>query len=253
MRKPIIAGNWKMNKTPDEAISFIEQLSSFVINEKKVEMVICATSFCLDRLSKALEGSNVGIGAQNIYWEDNGAFTGEISAKMIKSVGCQYVIIGHSERRQFFGDNDISVNMKVKKSLESDLKPIMCIGETLAERELGKTDQIVISQLETGLNGIKLTTGNAENFILAYEPVWAIGTGKTCDTNEANRVIALIRNSLAKNYSNDIASKVRILYGGSAKPENIRELLSTSDIDGGLVGGASLEASSFTKLVQNIL
>lgn len=253
MRKPIIAGNWKMNKTPSEAVDFVEKLSLSAQKEKKVEMVIGAPFICLESLSKALEGTNVGLSAQNMYWEDSGAFTGEISGKMLKAVGCKYVIIGHSERRQFFGDNDVSVNMKIKKAMEIGLIPIMCVGELLSERESGNTDSVVVNQIETGLSGVKLNQGNAENFVVAYEPVWAIGTGKTCDSEEANRVIALIRNTLAKNYGKETADEIRILYGGSAKPENIRELLSMSDIDGGLIGGASLEASSFCKLVENII
>jgi triosephosphate isomerase len=253
MRKPIIAGNWKMNKTPEEAAAFFENLPFAIRNEKKVEMVICPPFLCLDRLSKAMEGTSITLGAQNMHWENNGAFTGEISASMLKAAGCAWVLIGHSERRQFFGDNDIGVNLKLKKAMDTGLKPIMCIGETLSERESGNTDQVIVSQLETGLSGIKLNQGSAENFVIAYEPVWAIGTGKTCDSTEANRVIALIRNTLAKHYQNAVADEVRILYGGSAKPENIRELLSMSDIDGGLIGGASLEPGSFVKLVENIL
>jgi triosephosphate isomerase len=253
MRKPIIAGNWKMNKSPDEALAFVEGLSDSIKKEKKVEMVVCSTFLCLDRLSNALKGSNIGLGAQNMYWEDNGAFTGEVSGKMLSDLGCGYVLIGHSERRQFFAENDISVNMKTKKALELGLKPIVCVGETLAERESGKTDEVVKTQIQSGLNGLRVNSGNAENLIIAYEPVWAIGTGKTCDTPEANRVIAMIRGLLAQLFSQETANQIRILYGGSAKPENIRELISTSDIDGGLVGGASLEAKSFSKLVENIL
>lgn len=253
MRKPIIAGNWKMNKSPAEALSFVEALPESIKKEKRVEMVVCSTFLCLDRLSQSLKDSNIGLGAQNMYWEDNGAFTGEVSGKMLSDLGCNYVIIGHSERRQYFSENDISVNMKTKKALELGLKPIVCVGETLAERESGKTDEVVKTQIEAGLNGLRVNSGNAENLIIAYEPVWAIGTGKTCDTPEANRVIAMIRTLLAKLFSQETANQIRILYGGSAKPENIRELISTSDIDGGLVGGASLEAKSFTKLVENIL
>jgi triosephosphate isomerase len=253
LRKPIIAGNWKMNKTADEAIEFFENLPFSIRNEKRVEMVVCPPFICLDRLNKALSGTNIALGAQNMHWENNGAFTGEISAAMLKATGCSFVLLGHSERRQFFGDNDIGINLKIKKVLETGLKPVMCIGETLAEREAGNTDQVIVRQLDTGLSGIKLHQGSADNFVIAYEPVWAIGTGKTCDSNEANRVIALIRRTLAGYYQNDVADRVRILYGGSAKPENIRELLSMSDIDGGLIGGASLDPGSFTKLVENIL
>lgn len=253
MRKPIIAGNWKMNKTPDEALKFLQDLPDNIFDQKKVEAVLCATFLCLDRMGQFLKDKNLGLGSQDMYWEDSGAFTSQVSGKMLKSIGCQYVIIGHSERRQFFGENDISVNLKVKKALELGLKPIMCVGETLAERESGSTDQVVINQTETGLRDIKIGYNSAESLIIAYEPVWAIGTGKTCDTKEANRVIALIRNTLAKQYGNQISDNIRILYGGSAKPENIKELISTSDIDGGLIGGASLETSSFVKLIENIL
>ena len=253
MRKPIIAGNWKMNKTPDEAMSFLENLPHSILEEKKVEAVLCASFLCLDRMSQFLGDKSIGLSSQDMYWEDNGAFTGQVSGKMLKSIGCGYALIGHSERRQFFGENDISVNLKVKKALELGLKPIMCVGETLAEREAGLTDSVVTNQTELGLKDVKIGYNSAENLIIAYEPVWAIGTGKTCDTHEANRVITLIRNTLAKQYGNQVSDNVRILYGGSAKPENIRELLATSDIDGGLVGGASLEASSFVKLIENIL
>jgi len=219
MRKPIMAGNWKMYKTPDEAVQFVENLPSWLLKETKVEMVVCAPFICLDRLSNVLKETTVKLGAQNMYWENEGAFTGEISAKMLKSVGCEYVVIGHSERRQFFGDNDVSVNIKVKKALEVNLKPIMCVGETLAEREQGKTDEIVLGQVTNGLKGISINSGSVENFIIAYEPVWAIGTGKICETPEANRVIGLIRKTVEKLYDANIANSMRILYGGSVKPE----------------------------------
>lgn len=252
MRKIIIAGNWKMNKSPNEALAFIENLPEHIKNEKKVEMVVAGTFLCLEKLVEASQGTNIGISAQNMYWENNGAFTGEVSGKMLKDLGCKYVIIGHSERRQFFGENDISVNVKTKKALELDLVPIVCVGETLGERENNQTDAVVSSQVELALNGIKLNQGNSEKLVIAYEPVWAIGTGKTCDTKEAERVIAMIRGIVAKNYGSDVANGVRILYGGSAKPENIKELVSAGNIDGGLVGGASLEPSSFAKLVENV-
>ncbi|MFN8672499.1 MAG: triose-phosphate isomerase [Candidatus Sericytochromatia bacterium] len=252
MRKIIIAGNWKMNKSPNEALAFIENLPEHIKNEKKVEMVVAGTFLCLEKLVEASQGTNIGISAQNMYWENNGAFTGEVSGKMLKDLGCKYVIIGHSERRQFFGENDISVNVKTKKALELDLVPIVCVGETLGERENNQTDAVVSSQVELALNGIKLNQGNSEKLVIAYEPVWAIGTGKTCDTKEAERVIAMIRGILAKSYGSEVANGVRILYGGSAKPENIKELVSAGNIDGGLVGGASLEPSSFAKLVENV-
>lgn len=253
MRKIIIAGNWKMNKTPNEAELFFEKIPSSIRNDKKVEKIICATFLCLDRLSHTLLNTHIGLGAQNMYWENSGAFTGEISGAMIKEIGCQYVIIGHSERRQFFGDNDVSVNTKTKKALELSLVPIVCVGETLAERENNQTDNVVSSQMEMALNGIKINLGNAEKIVVAYEPVWAIGTGKTCDTKEAERVCAMIRSILSKNYGAEVAQEIRILYGGSAKPENIRELVSAGNIDGGLIGGAALDPASFTKLVENVI
>jgi len=251
MRKPIMAGNWKMYKTPDEAMQFVESLPSWLLKETKVEMVICAPFVSLDRLGNALKETNVKLGAQNMYWENEGAFTGETSARMLQAVGCEYVVLGHSERRQFFGDTDLTVNTKVKKTLEVGLKPIMCVGETLSEREAGKTDEIVLSQVTNGLKDISLSLDTVENFIIAYEPVWAIGTGKICETNEANRVIGLIRKTVESLYNAEIANAMRILYGGSVKPENTKELLATSDIDGGLVGGASLNADSYSKLIEN--
>lgn len=253
MRKVVIAGNWKMNKTPNEAELFFEKIPSSIRNEKKVEKVICASFLCLDRLNTVLLHSNIGLGAQNMYWENSGAFTGEISGTMLKEVGCKYVIIGHSERRQFFGDNDVSVNTKTKKALELSLIPIVCVGETLAEREDNQTDNVISNQIEIALNSVKINLGNAENIIIAYEPVWAIGTGKTCDTKEAERVCSMIRGILAKNYGTEVAQEIRILYGGSAKPENIKELVSAGNIDGGLIGGAALDPVSFSKLVENVI
>lgn len=252
MRKIIIAGNWKMNKTSQEALHFLDDLSESVKTQNKVETVICPTYLCLDKMSDKLKNSNIKLGAQNMYWEKNGAFTGEVSGEMLKDSGCEYVIIGHSERRQFFFENDISVNLKVKKALEIGLKPIMCVGETLEERENNKTDEIISLQVENGLKGLNIISKSG-SLVIAYEPVWAIGTGKTCKSEEANRVIALIRNTLKKIFGTSVSENVRILYGGSVKPDNIKELVSMSDIDGGLVGGASLEAKSFEKLVENVM
>jgi len=253
MRKIVIAGNWKMYKTSDEALSFVESLPTSVKNEKRLEMVICAPFISLESINRAIRDTHIKTGAQNMYWEKEGAYTGEISGEMLRSSGCSYVIIGHSERRQYFGENDISVNLKVKKAMEIGLRPIMCVGETLEERESGNTDLIIARQMEMGLKGLNLNVGSAENFIVAYEPVWAIGTGKTCATQEANRVIGLIRNKIANVFSPDIAQRTRILYGGSVKPENIKEIVSATDIDGGLVGGASLKSDSFAALVENSL
>jgi triosephosphate isomerase len=252
MRKIIIAGNWKMNKTSQEALHFLDELSESIKTQNKVEAVICPTYLCLDKMSDKLKNSNIKLGAQNMYWEKNGAFTGEVSGEMLKDLGCEYVIIGHSERRQFFFENDIVVNLKVKKALEIGLKPIVCVGETLEERENNKTDEIISLQVENGLKGLNIIS-KSESLVIAYEPVWAIGTGKTCKSEEANRVISLIRNTLKKIFGTSVSENVRILYGGSVKPDNIKELISMSDIDGGLVGGASLEAKSFEKLVENVM
>jgi triosephosphate isomerase len=252
MRKTIIAGNWKMNKTSKEALNFIDELSDSIKMQNKIETIICPTYVCLDKMSDKLKNYNIKLGAQNMYWEKSGAFTGEVSGEMLKDLGCEYVIIGHSERRQLFFENDITVNLKVKKALEIGLRPIMCVGETLHERENNKTDEIISLQIENGLRGLNLN-GKSESLVIAYEPVWAIGTGKTCKSEEANRVISLIRNILKKNFGSTFSESVRILYGGSVKPENIKELVSMPDIDGGLVGGASLDAKSFEKLVENVM
>jgi triosephosphate isomerase len=214
----------------------------------EVEVVVCPPFTALGAVSQALEGSRIAVGAQNLHWENQGAFTGEVSASMLLSCGCRYVIIGHSERRQFFGETDETVNRRVNKALSTPLVPIVCIGEMLAEREAGRVEEVVLGQLERGLAG--LTPDQISRIIIAYEPVWAIGTGKTATPQIAEDVHAMIRRRLAESFSPQVADTVRVLYGGSVKPENISELMARPDIDGVLVGGASLDAGSFAKIVR---
>ena len=247
MRKPIIAGNWKMNKTSAEAVKFIEEIKESV-SGTDVEAVICAPFTSLKDLRKAAEGTNIKIGAQNMHYEESGAYTGEISASMLSEIGVDYVIIGHSERRQYFNETDATVNKKIKKAFESDITPIFCVGETLEERETDKTKEIVKAQIEKGLEG--LSKENAKKLVVAYEPIWAIGTGKTASSEDANEVIAYIREIIKGIYSEEISEEVRIQYGGSVKPSNVEEIMNESDIEGALVGGASLEAKDFTELVN---
>jgi triosephosphate isomerase (TIM) len=244
MRKPIIAGNWKMYKTVSEAKDFATQLKPLVADVHDRTILVCPTFTNLQDVCDILCDSNVAVGAQNLYWEDEGAFTGEISAPMLKSVGCTYVIIGHSERRQYFGETDETVNKKVFAALKHNLTPIVCVGETLAQREKNETFKVIEKQIKEGLKGLE--TGNLKLVVIAYEPVWAIGTGKTATPEQAQEVHAFIRKLLPK----DVAAEIRILYGGSVKPENVKELMAKPDIDGGLVGGASLKVESFVKLIK---
>jgi len=246
-RKPVIAGNWKMYKTSEQAVAFVEALPTNLLHERQVDVVLCVPFTALDRLCQSLSATSIGLGAQNLHEEKEGAFTGEISADMLRAIGCQYVIIGHSERRQYFMENDIRVNLKLKAALDAGLKPIVCVGETLAEREAGQTDEVVRTQTERAFAGVSIS--RPEAILIAYEPVWAIGTGKTCASEEANRVIGLIRRAIASRYGEDTASQIRILYGGSVKPETISEQMRQPEIDGALVGGASLKPDSFTALV----
>ena len=244
MRKPIIAGNWKMYKTPSEAADFVKNLKPLVADVHDKTMVLCAPFTALQMLGEVARDSNIAVGGQNLYWEDEGAFTGEVSAPMLKAVGCTYVIIGHSERRQYFGETDETVNKKLFAALKHNLIAIVCVGETLPQREKGETLKVVERQVKEGTK--ELGTGNWGNVVIAYEPVWAIGTGKTATPEQAQEVHAFIRKLLPK----EIAEEVRILYGGSVKPENIKELMAQPDIDGGLVGGASLKVDSFVKLIK---
>lgn len=247
MRKKIIAGNWKMNKLPNEAIAFLEELTPLVKNTEN-EVIICAPYTDLFYSLLSAQNTNIKIGAQNMHWEEKGAYTGEVSPQMLKSIGVEYVIIGHSERREYFAETDEMVNKKLKAALENELKPIVCVGETLEQRENGKTNDIITKQINLGLDG--LNNKQLENTIIAYEPIWAIGTGKTATAEEANETIKIIRKEIAKMYGDENAEKIEILYGGSVKSSNSKELFTMSDIDGGLVGGASLEAKEFSKIVN---
>ncbi|TVP88095.1 MAG: triose-phosphate isomerase [Alkalicoccus sp.] len=248
MRTPIIAGNWKMNKTKGEAVSFLQEVKGKVPSAEKVEAVVCSPDLFLDALVQEAEGTEVKISAQNMHFEEKGAFTGETSPKALKDLGVEYVIIGHSERRDMFGETDKSVNQKVHAAIDYGLTPIVCVGETLEERESNKTSDVVTRQVKEGLKD--LTKEQAALVVVAYEPVWAIGTGKTPTAEEANETCGVIREALATAFSRETAEAVRIQYGGSVKPANIKEMMSQSDIDGALVGGASLEAESFLQLVE---
>lgn len=248
MRTPIIAGNWKMHKTISETVALARELATLTADAKGVEAVICPPFTALAAAHEAVAGSAVKLGAQNMYWEPKGAFTGEIAPGMLSDAGCQYVIIGHSERRQYFGETDQTVNQKLKAAFANNLIPIICVGETLDQREAGTTEAVVGEQVKAGLAG--LTEGQAASLVIAYEPVWAIGTGRTASSDDANSVCRLIRATVAKLFGQASADRVRIQYGGSVKADNIAELMAKSDIDGALVGGASLDAAGFSKIVK---
>ena len=248
MKKPIIAGNWKMNNTKAEAEELITALKPLVKDVTRTDVVVCVPFTCIEKVKKLVKGSKIKVGAQNVAWADKGAFTGEISAAMLKEVGAEYVIIGHSERRQYFGETDKSVNMRLMQALKNELKPIVCVGEMLDERNGGKTETVLRAQLEGGLEGI--SAEDMKNVVIAYEPVWAIGTGVTATAEQANTTIKFIRKTLAKMFTRPVANKVRIQYGGSMNAKNASELMAMSDIDGGLIGGASLKAEDFSKVVH---
>jgi triosephosphate isomerase (TIM) len=248
MRRPIIAGNWKMNKTIGEAVDLVKSLKDKVADVTDVEVVVAPPFTALFAVAEAIKGTNIKLSAQDMYWEKNGAFTGEVSPFMLKDVGCQYVIIGHSERRQFFSETNETVNKKVKAAHEYSIIPIMCVGEKLEEREAGTMKDVVKDHVVNGLAG--LTEKQMLATVIAYEPVWAIGTGKTATPEQAQEVHEFIRSLLAGMYSPSVADSVIIQYGGSAKPDNIAQLMSKKDIDGGLIGGASLDAESFAKIVK---
>ncbi len=247
MRKKIIAGNWKMNMLPNEAIKFIEELAPLV-KETQNEVVLCVPYTDLFYAILTAQGTNIKIGAQNMHYQTKGAYTGEVSAEMLKSINVEYVIIGHSERRQYYNETDETVNKKIKKAFEVGLKPIVCVGETLEQREAGKTVEIITEQTKLALDG--LSNNEVENMIIAYEPIWAIGTGKTATSEDANNSIKEIRNKIADIYGQSTADRVIIQYGGSVKSKNAKELFTSSDIDGGLVGGASLDPIEFSKIVN---
>ena len=245
MRKPIIAGNWKMNKTVAEAEALIAELKPLVAKSKP-EVVICVPYTDLWAAKAAIAGSKIKLGAENVAWADSGAFTGEISAAMLKEIGVEYVIIGHSERRTYFGETDETVNKRLKQALANGLKPIVCVGETLTEREKNKTKRVLKKQV---LEGFKDIT-DFSDIVIAYEPVWAIGTGKTATADDANKTIGYIRSLIKKVWGADIAKKLRIQYGGSMKPSNAKELMAMRHIDGGLIGGAALKAQDFAAIVN---
>ncbi len=248
MRRKVIAGNWKMNMLPNEAISMITELAP-MIKDTKNEVILCVPYTDLFYALLTAQGTNIKIGAQNMHFEEKGAFTGEVSGKMLKSIGVEYVIIGHSERRQYFAETDDTVNKKIKSAFSNNLKPIVCVGETLEQREGGNAYNIITSQTEKALEG--LTNEQVANTIIAYEPIWAIGTGKTATNDDANDAIKKIREKICQNYGQNTSERVIIQYGGSMKPNNAKDLLNMSDIDGGLIGGASLKAEDFAAIVNS--
>ena len=247
-RLPFMAGNWKMNKTVGEALDLVRELKASLSGVQGVEVAVAPPYTALYAVHKELVGSSIHLAAQNLYWEEKGAFTGEVSPLMLKEVGCHYVIIGHSERRQFFGETDETVNRRIKAALTQSLKVIFCIGETLKEREEGKTFSVIERQVDGGLRG--LGEREMKNMVIAYEPVWAIGTGKTATPEQAEEVHRFIRGRLEKLYSRGVSEEIRIQYGGSVTPENVQGLMNQPNIDGALVGGASLKAESFSKIVR---
>lgn len=247
MRKKVIAGNWKMNMLPNEAIKFISDLAPMVKNAES-EVIICAPYTDLFYVLLNAQDTTIKIGAQNVHYEEKGAFTGEISPKMLKCIGTQYVIIGHSERRQYFNEDAEIIAKKAKAALNEGLKPIICVGETLNQREEGKTNEIIKNDINTIFK--EINADEMKNVIIAYEPIWAIGTGKTATPDEANDTIKEIREDIKNLYGSDISEEIRILYGGSVKSSNAKELFNMSDIDGGLIGGASLDSDEFSKIVN---
>lgn len=247
MRKPIIAGNWKMNNTIKEGLELVEEIKGFELSEN-VEAVLCVPFTTLQDVKKAIKDTNIKLGAQNVHWEENGAFTGEISPSMLKEIGVDYCIIGHSERRQYYNETDETVNKKIKSTLSHGILPIVCVGETLEEREANKAEDIVKNQIIRAFEGIAKEELN--KIVIAYEPIWAIGTGKTASSDDANNMCKFIRNIIGDIYSEEDKEIIRIQYGGSVKPSNIKELMDKSDIDGALVGGASLKAEDFVSLLN---
>jgi len=246
-RKPIIAGNWKMNMTATQARELASKLIPLVSGVKDRDIVLAPTFTSLQTVAEAIKGTNMALAAQNLFWEDKGAFTGEISAEMLLDSGCKYVIIGHSERRQYFGETDETVNKKVRQALNKGLLPIVCVGELLSEREAGKANDVIDRQITGALKGV--TAAEMQKIVIAYEPVWAIGTGKTASPDQANEIHAFIRQKVKAMYTAEVADGLRIQYGGSVTPDNVSQLMAKPDIDGALVGGASLKPESFAALV----
>ncbi|MBF0510822.1 MAG: triose-phosphate isomerase [Candidatus Omnitrophica bacterium] len=248
MRKPIIAGNWKLNKVPHEAVLLVNELKRDLIDVEYADIVVCPPFTALADVADTLTETNIAVGAQNLFWEDSGAFTGEISAPMLKDLGVVYVIIGHSERRQYFNETNETVNKRLRAALKHGLKPIVCVGENLAQRESNKTFDIIKDHCEGSLKG--LSAEEMKGVVVAYEPVWAIGTGKTATPDQAQEVHVFIRGLLEKMFNKETAQSVRIQYGGSVTPDNITALMAQPDIDGALVGGASLKSVSFVAIVK---
>ena len=248
MRRPIVAGNWKMHKAGEEADALARKVVSLVGDVEAVDVVICPPFPSLERVARVLEGERVMLGAQHVHWESEGAFTGEVSPGMLLTCCCRWVILGHSERRTWFGETDETVNRRLKATISSGLNPIVCVGERLEERKSGQTEAKIKEQVEGAFQG--LSSEQAEGVVVAYEPVWAIGTGETATPEQAEAVHHHIRGLLERLYSSELAEVVRIQYGGSVKPENAADLFARSDIDGGLIGGASLEADSFSAIVK---
>ncbi|MFB4164524.1 triose-phosphate isomerase [Alteribacillus sp. JSM 102045] len=248
MRKPIIAGNWKMNKTHGEAVSFMEEIKGKTPAKNEVETVVCAPALFLKEMNDKAKGSEAEVGAQTMHFEENGAFTGEISPAALADLGIKYSIIGHSERREMFNETDESVNQKLHAAFNHGITPIMCCGETLEERESNKTEQVVRTQVEKGFQG--LSREQAKQVVIAYEPIWAIGTGKSSSAEDANETCGTVRKVLAELYDEETAEAVRIQYGGSVKPENIDGYMAQEHIDGALVGGASLKPDAFLQLAE---
>ncbi len=247
MRKAIIAGNWKMNKTPEEAAALVTEMKPLV-KDASCDVVVCVPAVDFYAVKAAAEGSNIHLGAENVHWAASGAYTGELSTAMLKACGVEYVIIGHSERRQYFGETDKTVNKRVLAAVEAGLKVILCVGENKEEREAGYTDALVEYQTLIALNG--LTAEQVANLVIAYEPVWAIGTGLTASDEQANETIGVIRKAVARKYGEETGEKIRIQYGGSMNPKNVKGLMAQPEIDGGLIGGASLKAVDFSQVVN---
>lgn len=246
-RRPLIAGNWKLNKTETEAVDTARDLLERVAGVIDVDTMIAPPFTALSAVAKVVQGANVALGAQNIFWEDEGAYTGEISPAMLTAAGCTYVIIGHSERRQYFGETDQTVNKRIRAAVNHGLIPVLCVGESEAERDAEETFSVLDRQMENGLEG--LTAGELDNLVVAYEPVWAIGTGKAATSDQAQEVHQYLRSRLVKMYGDTLAKQTKILYGGSVNPNNVKELMAKPDVDGALVGGASLSAETFSRLV----
>ena len=248
MRRPLIAGNWKMYKTSAEAVDFVKKFLTLVSGVADRDVMIAPAFTALEAVAAALKGTEVGLGAQDVFWEAEGAFTGQVSPPMLTAAGCRYVIIGHSERRQFFGETDDTVNRKIRAALKSGLIPVMCVGESEKQREAGQTFSILDKQVKDGLRSF--VSDELGSLVIAYEPVWAIGTGKTATAVQAEETHAYIRSLIKGLFGADVAALMRVLYGGSVKPENASELMAMADIDGALVGGASLNPDSFSKIVK---